>query len=45
VIILTNLLLAYAHGATVILEDEPLAIARRGGDYSEVAVEVFNLHT
>ena len=45
VIILTNFLLAHAHGATFVREDEPLAVARRGGDYSKVAVEVFNLHT
>jgi len=45
VIILTNFLLAHAHLAAIVREDEPLAIARRGGDYSEVAVEVLNLHT
>ena len=45
VIILTNILLAHPHGATVILEDEPLAVARRGGDHANVTVDVLDFHS
>ena len=45
VVVLPNLLLAHTHGEAFVREDEPLAVARRGGDYSKVAVQVFDLHS
>ena len=42
---LPNLVFGAANRAAIILEDEPLATAWGGGDYTEVAAHILHFHS
>ena len=44
-VVFTNLMVGKANGATILFEDEPLATAWGGSDYTKVTAHILHLHS